>query len=99
MSVGRHTQLGDYRVLGAIGAGAYGEVFEAEHFITRRRDAVKILTTGELHRPEDEQRFLRAIQIQASLHHPNIAAVYSAFFTPYGLALAMELVQGEPLAA
>lgn len=99
MSLEVGTQLGEYRILSRIGSGAYGDVFEAEHEITRRRDAVKVLVDGHLHIAQDEQRFLREIQVQASLHHPNIAAVYNAFPTPHGLALVMELVRGEPLSA
>jgi eukaryotic-like serine/threonine-protein kinase len=99
MSLEAGTQLGDYRVLSRIGTGAYGEVYEGEHVITRRRDAIKVLVNARLHIAEEEQRFLREIQVQASLHHPNIAAVYNAFSTPHGLALVMELIPGEPLSA
>jgi eukaryotic-like serine/threonine-protein kinase len=99
MSLEAGTQLGDYRVLSRIGTGAYGEVYEGEHVITRRRDALKILADGRLHIAEEEQRFLQEIQVQASLHHPNIVAVYNAFSTPHGLALVMELIPGEPLSA
>jgi len=92
-------QLGDYRILSRIGFGAYGEVFEGEHVITRRHDAIKILTDRRQRTEEEEQRFLREIQVQASLHHPNLVTVYTAFRTQYGLALVMELVPGEPLSA
>jgi serine/threonine-protein kinase len=97
MSLEAGSQLGDYRILSRIASGAYGEVYEAEHVITRRRDAIKVLSNGRLHIREDEERFLREIQVQASLHHPNIATVYTAFWTPYGPALVMELVRGETL--
>jgi serine/threonine protein kinase len=93
------TQLGDYRILSVIGRGAYGIVFEAEHVITRRIDVVKLLHDSGPASADDEQRFLREIQVQASLHHPNIAAVHTAFRTPDGLALVMEKVPGEPLSA
>jgi serine/threonine-protein kinase len=96
MRVETGAELGDYRILSRIGTGAFGEVFEGEHRITRRRDAIKILSEG-LHAPEQEQRFLREIQVQASLHHPNIATVHGAFRTPHGLALVLELISGEPL--
>ena len=91
--------IGEYWVLSRIGVGACGEVFEAEHQITRRRDAIKVLMEGRSGMPQEEQRFLREIQVQASLQHPNIATVYTAFPTPHGLALVMELVRGEPLNA
>jgi serine/threonine-protein kinase len=98
MTVDVGTQIGDYRILSRIGKGTYGIVFEAEHTITRRIDALKVmLDTAAL--AEDEERFLREIQVQAKLQHPNIAAVYQAFRAPCGLVLAMERVPGESLRA
>ncbi len=91
------TQLGEYRILSRIGKGAYGVVFEAEHSITRRIDAVKLMLDAGTCSTDEEQRFLREIQAQASVQHPNIATVYGAFRTPWGLALAMELVRGKSL--
>jgi hypothetical protein len=93
------SRIGDYRILSRLGAGACAEVYEAEHVITRRVEAVKILAEGRPPTPEEEQRFLREIQVQASLHHPNLAAVHNAFSTPQGFALVMELVKGESLRA
>src|SRR5215831_19900131 len=77
------TQLGDYRIVSRIGQGSYGVVFEAEHVITRRIDAVKFLHDAGPGSADDEQRFLQEIQVQARLHHPNIATVHTAFRTPW----------------
>jgi eukaryotic-like serine/threonine-protein kinase len=93
------TQVGEYRILAPVGAGAYGEVFQAEHLITHRVEALKILSHYRSSDSEQSQRFIREIQLQASLSHPNIAAVHNAFWTGEGLALVMEFVQGEPLSA
>jgi hypothetical protein len=93
------SRIGDYRIVSRLGAGACAEVYEAEHVITRRVEAVKILAEGHPPTPEEEQRFLREIQVQASLHHSNLAAVHNAFSTPQGFALVMELVKGESLRA
>jgi serine/threonine-protein kinase len=93
------TQVGDYRILAPVGAGAYGQVFQAEHVITHRVEALKILSDYRPSDSEQSQRFIREIQLQASLSHPNIAAVHNAFWTGEGLVLVMELVHGEPLSA
>src|SRR5690242_8233715 len=90
-------QLGDYRLLSRIGKGCYGVVFEAEHSITRRIDAVKVLLYRGPAAADVEHRFLREIQLQAGLHHPNIATVYTAFKSEWGPVLAMELVRGQSL--
>jgi len=91
--------VGDYRITGVIGGGGSGEVYRVEHTITRRVEALKALASGRHHPIDEEQRFLREIQVQASLQHPNIASVHNAFFTRDGLALIMELVEGEALDA
>jgi eukaryotic-like serine/threonine-protein kinase len=91
--------IGEHRLLAVIGSGAAGEVFKAEHVITHRLEAVKFLAHGRPVLPEEEGSFLREIELQAALQHPNIAAVHNACRTPEGLALVMELVDGEPLSA
>ena len=91
--------IGDYRLIKAIGSGACGEVFQAEHTITRRVEAIKLLARRATGTEDEEQSILREIEIQASLQHPNIAAVHNAFRVPEGLALVMELIEGEPLSA
>jgi serine/threonine-protein kinase len=89
--------IGDYRIVARVGAGAFGEVYKAEHALTRRIDALKILRRVGTRDPEEEQRFLREIQVQASLDHPHIAAVHNAFWTAQGLALVMEFIEGVSL--
>ena len=42
-------------------------------------------------------RSLREIQLQASLDHPNIAAVHNAFWVGEDLVLVMELIDGRSL--
>src|SRR5438067_2388747 len=79
-------KIGDagYRIIEPIASGGMGEVYKAEHVITKRIEAIKVLSGAGTE--EQTDRFLREIQLQASLSHPNIAAVYNAF-----------LVEGEPL--
>ena len=90
-------RIGDagYRILGPIASGGMGEVYKAEHVITRRVEAIKLLSGAATE--EETERFLREIRLQASLSHPNIAAVYNAFRVNDNLVLVMELVEGEPL--
>src|SRR5438552_12098043 len=92
-------KIGDagYRIIEPIASGGMGEVYKAEHVITRRIEAIKVLTGAGTE--EETERFLREIQLQASLSHPNIAAVYNAFRFDDDLVMVMELVDGEPLRA
>ena len=89
--------LRDYRILGLAGTGGMGAVYKIEHLITRRVEAMKLLPGGLSCDPDQIQRFEREIQVQARLHHPNIAALYNAVRDGATIALIMEFVEGESL--
>ncbi len=88
--------VGDYRIVAIAGIGGMGEVYKVEHVITKRLEAMKVLSHGCSEEKSD--RFLREIQVQASLNHPNIAAVHTAFRFGDDLALVMEFLEGKSLA-
>jgi serine/threonine protein kinase len=89
--------IGDYTILQELGKGGFGQVYKVEHTITGRREAMKVLAAGNLNETEQAERFLREIRLQASLNHPNIAAVYTAFCVNDDLALVCELLEGQSL--
>jgi serine/threonine-protein kinase len=91
--------VGPYRVTGFIGAGASGVVYQVVNSVTGRLEAMKILSDSYGHDLDQAHRFLREIQLQAKLDHPNIAQVRTAFCEGSTIVLVMELVDGEPLSA
>lgn len=97
MSFGIGDTVGTYRIVAAIGSGGMGEVFRVEHAVTNRVEAMKVLAAATSSSPEQDQRFLREIQVQAGLSHPNIAAVHNAFWEDGHLVMIMELIQGASL--
>ncbi len=99
MSFAIGESVGHYEIVEELGAGATGRVLKVQHLITRRREAMKILVDNKPDSPEQAQRFLREIRLQASLDHPNIAAVHNAFWLEDDLIMIMELIDGHPLAA
>jgi eukaryotic-like serine/threonine-protein kinase len=98
MSFQPEDTIGTYRIVAKLGGGGMGEVFQVEHLITKRVEALKVLS-GQDATPEQRQRFLREIQLQASLNHPNIAAVHNAFWEGERLVMIMELIRGRSLAS
>ena len=90
--------IGAYRIVGQLGEGGMGIVYEAEQENPRRRVALKIVRGGPF---VDEVRlrlFRREVQALARLKHPGIAAIYEAGRTEHGQHwFAMELVSGTPL--
>lgn len=85
-----------YRVLAPIGAGASGRVYVADDVRLRRRVAVKVLHAGLADDRGFLRRFRAEAQVAASLHHPNIMAVYDwgDDEVPF---MVLELLQGGSL--
>jgi len=87
--------LGHYRIVGAIGSGGMGRVYEGFDPRLDRRVAIKVL-----HREVGEQqttRMFREAQAMAKLSHPNVVQVYEVDTIDGQTFVAMELVAGETL--
>src|SRR5260370_1170447 len=91
-------QIGQYEALGELGRGGMGKVYKVRHLISGRLEAMKVLLPELSTESEPFQRFLREIQVQAGLQHPNIAKLYTALCIEDQLLLFMELVEGTTLA-
>jgi eukaryotic-like serine/threonine-protein kinase len=91
--------LAHYRIVSKIGEGGMGEVWSATDTRLHRSAAIKALPVSVANDAERLARFRREAQVLAALSHPNIAAVYGLEQTDQGTYLAMELVEGEDLAA
>ncbi|MBD3237836.1 MAG: tetratricopeptide repeat protein [Candidatus Eisenbacteria bacterium] len=92
--------IAGYRILGRLGEGGMGIVFEAEQQEPRRTVALKVIRGGAAVDAYTAQLFQREVATLARLRHPNIAAIYDAGCTAEGQRyFAMELVRGVPLDA
>src|SRR6188508_198820 len=69
-------RLGPYDIVGPLGAGGMGEVFEARDSLLGRRVAIKILSAELALDGSARDRFVREARALAALNHPNIAAIY-----------------------
>ncbi len=91
---------GRYRVLSVLGEGGMGVLYAAEHTLTRRRVALKLLRSG---RDGDElrtlrERFLVEARTAAAVRHPNIVDVLDMGLDEDGSPfLALELLEGMAL--
>ncbi|MGA2075584.1 MAG: protein kinase [Terriglobia bacterium] len=89
--------VGDYQIIGVLGAGGMGRVYKVKNLISDRVDAMKILLPDLANEPDLADRFLREIKVLASLNHPNIAGLHTAFRLQNQLLMVMEFVQGTSL--
>ena len=89
--------LGDYQIIGILGAGGMGKVYKVRNVISDRVEAMKVLLPDLANAPELADRFLREIKVQASLEHPHIAALHTAVRQDNQLLMLMEFVDGQTL--
>jgi tetratricopeptide (TPR) repeat protein len=93
-------EIGGFRILGKLGEGGMGIVYEAEQHIPHRRVALKVVRGGQFVDEVYLRMFRRETETLARLAHPNIAAIYEAGRTEDGQHFfTMELVAGRSLGA
>ncbi len=88
-----------YRIVDKLGEGGMGVVWKAVDTTLGREVAIKVLPAVFSQDPERLARFEREARLLASLNHPNIATVHGLHEAEGVRFLAMELVEGEDLAA
>jgi hypothetical protein len=91
--------LGDFRIVREIGRGGMGVVYEAEQISVGRRVALKMLPFASTLDAKQLQRFKNEAQAAAGLHHTNIVPVYATGCERGVHYYAMQLIEGQTLAA
>jgi len=87
-----------YRVQQRIGGGGFGVVYQAEHALTGRNFAIKVLRSELGERPKLVERFVREATTTARIEHENVVDIIDVGRTDDGLLyFAMELLRGETL--
>src|SRR5271157_2031045 len=98
MSENTPKRIGDYEVIRELGHGGMGEVYLVRNVLSDRTEAMKVLLPSLAGRSEFVARFMREIKVLASLEHPNIAALRTAFSADDQFVMIMEYVEGTTLA-
>jgi serine/threonine protein kinase len=90
-------RVADYEVIGMLGSGGMGVVYQVRHLISDRIEAMKVLLPDFESNPALAERFVREIRLQASLSHPHIASLHNALRFENQLLMVMEFVDGRTL--
>jgi hypothetical protein len=88
--------LGRYEIIGPLGQGGYGVVFEARDSATGDRIALKKLLHANAATLARFKNEFRAVQ---EVHHPNLVRLDALFEDQGKWVIAMELVEGSDLLA
>ena len=90
-------RIGRYKILGVLGEGGMGVVYEAVQRALGRRVALKVLRPGSASLPTARARFEREARVAAALKHPSAVAIHDFGQDAGLLYLAMELLGGTTL--
>ncbi|QJX00765.1 serine/threonine-protein kinase [Frigoriglobus tundricola] len=93
------TRLSHYRIVGELGHGGMGYVFEAEDEKLGRRVAVKVLSPDLARRSDAGPRFLDEARHAAAVEHENVVPILHVGEDAGAPFIVMPLLKGEPLAA
>ena len=90
--------LGDYRLLGRIGAGGMSLVYAAEHTRLGRRVAIKLLRCEHAANPIQVKRFFQEARTVNTIRHEHIVEITDFIEQPGGdNYYVMELLEGRSL--
>lgn len=92
--------IGSYRIIGLLGEGGMGAVYEAVHTTLNRRVAIKTLHPQYADDPILAARFLQEAKAANLIQHPGVVQIFEFGQIPGGPPyFIMEYLEGETLSA
>jgi serine/threonine protein kinase len=90
-------RLGSYVVREAMGSGAMGDVYRAEHTLIGREVALKVLRPAFAQNARGLERFFAEAQAVNRVKHPGVVEITDLFVEDDVPCIVMELLRGETL--
>ncbi len=92
-------RLGDFEIVGEVGRGGMGVVYEARQISLKRKVALKVLRFAGVANRDAMERFQREAETVAQLHHTNIVPIFAIGEQQGVFYYAMQFIEGRSLAA
>ena len=93
------SRLGDFEIVGEVGRGGMGVVYEAQQLSLKRKVALKVLRFAGVADQDAMERFQREAETVAQLHHTNIVPIFAIGEQKGVFYYAMQFIEGRSLAA
>ena len=91
-------KIGPYAILGKLGEGGMGTVYEAVHELIERKVAIKVLHSEFAQQPEFIARFFNEARVVNRIDHPGLVQISDYGQLPDNTAyIVMERLHGESL--
>ena len=87
----------NYKILSRLGKGAFGTVYKVQSYKTNKICAMKVIDRQYIKHQDDDQKFLKEIEILCKLEHPNIIKMYEYFQDDKYYYLITEYISGGDL--
>jgi eukaryotic-like serine/threonine-protein kinase len=92
-------RIGAYRIMGTLGEGGMGVVYEAVQLSLERTVALKVVRSDLARKEKFVERFLREAKVAARIDHPNVVTIYDTGEADGHLYMALQYVPGGDLAS
>ena len=91
-------RIGGYRIIGVLGEGGMGMVYQAQQLSLDRTVALKVVRADLSRKEAFVGRFLREAKVAARIDHPNVVTIYDTGEADGHLYMALQYVPGGDLA-